>query len=119
MICIKNIYVEHIYLACGRTDMRKSINGLAAIVQQNFRLDPYSNDIFLFCGRKADRIKALLWDGNGFLLMYKRLDEGRFQWPRTKQDVQKISEQQLRWLMDGLDIEQPKALKNTSRKLVI
>lgn len=119
MICIKNIYVKHIYLACGRTDMRKSINGLAAIVQQNFRLDPYSNDIFLFCGRKADRIKALLWDGNGFLLMYKRLDEGRFQWPRTKQDVQKISEQQLRWLMDGLDIEQPKALKNTSRKLAI
>jgi transposase len=66
--------LDHIYLACGQTDMRKSIDGLSAIVQEEFQLDLYSNSLFLFCGRKNDRIKALYWDGDGFLLMYKRLE---------------------------------------------
>ena len=57
-----------IYIACGYTDMRKSIDGLAAIVQQQFQLDPFARDLFLFCGRKRDRIKALLWEGDGFVL---------------------------------------------------
>uniref|UniRef100_UPI000A7CD35B IS66 family insertion sequence element accessory protein TnpB n=1 Tax=Clostridium sp. NkU-1 TaxID=1095009 RepID=UPI000A7CD35B len=61
---------EHIYLACGYMDMRKSIDGLSAIVQQNFRLDPFSNSLFLFCGRKCNRIKALFWEGDGFVLLY-------------------------------------------------
>ena len=60
------------------TDMRKSVDGLAAIVQQNFQLDPFSNNLFIFCGRRHDRLKALLWRGDGFLLLYKRLDNGRF-----------------------------------------
>lgn len=115
MITIRNIAVEHIYLACGKTDMRKSINGLSAIIQHNFKLNPYRKDIFIFCGGKADRIKALLWDGNGFLLLYKRLDNGRFKWPRTQKEVMNISEQQLRWLLEGLSIEQPGAIKNTHR----
>lgn len=68
---------ESIYLACGHTDMRKSIDGLAALVQQNFLLDPFSNSLFLFCGRKANRLKALYWEGDGFVLLYKRLKSGR------------------------------------------
>ena len=66
---------EKIYLACGYTDMRKAINGLAAIVQQNFKLDPFSNSLFLFCGRNCSRLKALYWEGDGFVLLYKRLEK--------------------------------------------
>lgn len=65
--------VEHIYLACGYTDLRRGIDGLAQIVQQQFSLDPFSNSLFLFCGRRRDRIKALLWEGDGFVLLYKRM----------------------------------------------
>ena len=75
---VKNITTEHVFLACGHTDMRKSIDGLAAIVQQNFKLNPFSQNIFMFCGRRKDRIKALFWDGDGFSLLYKRLDNGKF-----------------------------------------
>lgn len=75
---VKNITAEHVFLACGHTDMRKSIDGLAAIVQQNFKLNPFSQDIFMFCGRRKDRIKAIFWDGDGFSLLYKRLDNGKF-----------------------------------------
>lgn len=58
---------ERIYIACGYTDMRKSIDGLAAIVQQNFQLNPFQNNLFLFCGRRRDRLKALYWEGDGWI----------------------------------------------------
>lgn len=116
---VLNITVDHVFLACGFTDMRKSIDGLAAIVQQNFRLDPFSNDLFIFCGRRHDRLKALLWRGDGFLLLYKRLDNGRFRWPQKHDEVISITEQQLRWLLEGLDICQPKAVKHTFPKYAI
>ena len=99
---VKNIAAKHVFLACGHTDMRKSIDGLAAIVQQNFKLDPFSKDVFMFCGRRKDRIKALFWDGDGFSLLYKRLDNGKFCWPKSPNEVISISEQKLRWQMEGL-----------------
>jgi len=102
---------EKIYIACGYTDMRRSIDGLSAMVYQQFRLDPFSNSLFLFCGRRCDRIKGLYWEGDGFVLLYKRLERGRFQWPRRESEAREISPQQLRWLTEGLKIEQPKALK--------
>ena len=116
---VKNITAEHVFLACGHTDMRKSIDGLAAIVQQNFKLDPFSKDVFMFCGRRKDRIKALFWDGDGFSLLYKRLDNGKFCWPKSQYDVINISEQQLRWLMEGLEICQPKSIKMSRPKSII
>ncbi len=64
---------DKVYIACGYTDLRRGIDGLAALVQQEFPLDPFTNTLFLFCGRRRDRIKALYWEGNGFLLLYKRL----------------------------------------------
>ena len=67
--------------------MRKSIDGLAAIVKEQFHLNPFSSSLFLFCGKRRDRIKVLLWEGDGFLLLYKRLENGNFQWPRTEQEV--------------------------------
>jgi len=105
---------EHVYLACGYTDMRKSIDGLAATIKQSFRLDPFSNSLFLFCGRRRDRLKALLWEGDGFVLLYKRLEKGSFQWPRAENEASQITQQQFRWLMEGLSIEQPKAHKSVS-----
>ena len=97
---------ENIYIACGYTDMRKSIDGLATVVQEQFHLDPFSKSLFLFCGKRRDRIKVLLWGGDGFVLLYKRLGNGSFKWPRRESDVKPISWQQFRWLMEGLEIEQ-------------
>lgn len=75
---------QQIYIACGYTDMRKSIDGLSAIVQQNFELNPFQKSLFLFCGKRCDRFKALYWEEDGFILLYKRLENGRFQWPQMK-----------------------------------
>ena len=97
------------YLACGYTDLRRGIDGLATIVVQQFQLDPCTDTLFLFCGRRTDRIKALYWEGDGFLLLYKRLEKGRFQWPRNENEALSITPQQYRWLMEGLSIRQPKA----------
>ena len=108
---------DRIYIACGYTDLRRGIDGLAGIVQQQFRLDPFSNSLFLFCGRRRDRIKALYWEGNGFILLYKRLEAGVFQWPRSEAEARELTPQQYRWLMEGLQIDQPKAhraIKNLS-----
>lgn len=101
----------HVYIACGYTDMRKSIDGLATLVQQQFQMDPFQPSLFMFCGRRCDRIKALLWEGDGFLLLYKRLENGKFQWPRNEEELRPISWQQFRWLMEGLKIEQKKLIK--------
>ena len=100
---------DKVYIALGYTDLRRGIDGLAAIVQERFELDPFTNTLFLFCGRRKDRIKGLLWEGNGFLLLYKRLEAGSFQWPRTGEEARQLTPQQYRWLMEGLSIEQPKA----------
>lgn len=100
-----------VYLVTGYTDLRRSIDGLAMIVQAQLRLDPFSKALFLFCGRRCDRIKGLLWEGDGFLLLYKRLDNGRFQWPRNETEALLLSIQQKRWLLEGLKIQQPKAIR--------
>lgn len=94
-----------IYLACGRTDLRKGIDGLATIVKENFHLDPFQTDVlFLFCGTRRDRFKGLVWEGDGFLLLYKRLEAGSFKWPRSTADMAEISEEQLRKLLNGLTV---------------
>jgi transposase len=103
-------HADHIYVACGYTDMRKSIDGLVLTVKQVFELDPFSNSLFLFCGRRCDRIKALYWESDGFVLLYKRLERGSFQWPRSNAEAKLITTQQFRWLMEGLSIQQKKAL---------
>ena len=108
---LNNISAECVYIACGYTDMRRSIDGLATTVKQVFQLDPFSQSLYLFCGKRNDRVKALYWEGDGFILLYKRLERGRFQWPRNNKEARRITRQQLRWLLEGLNIEQPKALK--------
>ena len=96
---------KKVYLATGFTDLRRGIDGLANIIRFQFKLDPYDkNTLFLFCGRRNDRIKALLWEGDGFLLMYKRLDNGAFRWPRSTDEAMSITEDQYRMLMQGFEI---------------
>lgn len=102
---------KNIYIACRFTDMRKSIDGLAAVVQEQFHLDPFSASLFLFCGKRRDRMKVLLWEGDGFVLLYKRLENGNFKWPRKESEVKPISWQEFRWLMEGLELEQKHAIK--------
>ena len=89
----------------GFTDLRRGINGLSNIFRLYFKLYNYDkNTLFLFCGRKCDRIKALLWEGDGFLLMYKRLDNGAFRWPRSADEAMAITEEQYHMLMQCLEI---------------
>ena len=102
---------KKVYIVTGYTDLRRSIDGLAMIVQGQLRLDPFSSALFLFCGSRCDRIKGLLWEGDGFLLHYKRLDNGTIQWPRKETEARLLTPQQTRWLLEGLTIEQPKAIR--------
>lgn len=103
-----------VYIICGYTDLRRGIDGLAALVQQEYCLDPFSNKLFLFCGRRRDRIKALHWENNGFVLQYKRLEDGVFQWPRKESEARLLTPQQYRWLMEGLSVNQPRAHKQVN-----
>ena len=95
-----------IYLVCGKTDLRKGMDGLVALVTEAFSLDAYDNAIFLFCGTRSDRFKALYWDK----LYYKRIENGRFQWPRNHSEVKKINAHQLCRLLDGFSVEEKKTI---------
>ena len=102
---LSNFRFENIYIACGYTDLRYGIDGLAATVKEKFRLNPFSPEtIFLFCGRRNDRIKALVWEGDGFLLLYKRLEAGSFKWTR-KEDLRELTYEQFSRLMQGFTID--------------
>jgi transposase len=101
---------KRVYLAQGITDMRKSIDGLAALVRHQFNLDPFADSWFVFCNRRRDKLKILHWEHNGFWLYYRRLEKGQFQWPRAiKNEPLVISRRQLQWLLDGLTLEQHQA----------
>ena len=96
---------KKIFVALGFTDLRKGIDGLSAIVNYRFGQDPYEpGTLFLFCGRKNDRVKGLLREPSGFLLLTMRLDEKRFRWPGTKDDLMEITPQQFICLVQGLEI---------------
>ncbi|EGD45767.1 LOW QUALITY PROTEIN: IS66 Orf2 family protein [Ruminiclostridium papyrosolvens DSM 2782] len=107
---------KRIFIACGYTDLRRGIDGLAATIKNDFHMDPYEQgNIFLFCGRRTDRMKALVYEGD---VAYKRLANGRFQWPRNEVEVKAITTQQYRWLMDGLAIEQKKTIKKVTPSMI-
>lgn len=108
--------VDQIYIVCGYTDMRKSIDGLVAIIQDQLKMDPDGNALFLFCGRRSDRIKVILKEPDGYVLIYKRLTAayGRYRWPRNVSEVRNLTWKEFDWLMSGLDIDQPKAIRNSA-----
>lgn len=95
-----------IYIVCGYTDLRYGMDSLAAIIEQKYKLSLFvPNTLFLFCGRSASKIKGLLWEGDGFLLLYKRVESGHFSWPRSSDEVRAMSAEQYRWLMQGFSID--------------
>ena len=103
--------VKKIYLITGYTDLRKSIEGLMALIKDVYDLDPYANAAFFFCGRRADRIKILHAEPDGMTLLYHRLDAGRYRWPRNRNEVRNLTWREFDWLLSGIDIEQPKAIR--------
>ena len=96
-----------IWLVAGATDMRRGFNGLSAQVQTTLAADPFSGHLFVFRGRRGDRIKILWWDGDGLCLYYKRLESGRFVWPQAKDGAVHLSSAQLSMLLEGIDWRRP------------
>lgn len=94
-----------VYLHREAVDFRKSINGLAALVEQSMGRDPFARAVYAFRNRRCDRIKLLLYDRTGFWLLMKRLEQDRFVWPRCAQGALELTAEQLHWLLDGIDIE--------------
>ena len=111
--------ITGVYLACGPTDLRKSIDGLAVLVKEVFQLDPFSPCLFVFCNRKRDKLKILQWDHNGFWLHYRRLEKGSFKWPMDKTNTTKIGRRELRWLLDGLSLEQKQAHPEVTARIIL
>lgn len=94
-----------IYIVCGYTDLRYGIDSLAAIIEQKYKMELFvPNTLFLFCGHSASKIKGLLWEGDGYLMLYKRVECGRFSWPRNSNELTKLTPEQFRWLMMGFAI---------------
>jgi transposase len=106
MIAPENVQV---YVVLGNVDMRKSIDGLSMLVSQQLSLDAFGGHMFAFTNRKRNVVKVLFYDRNGFVLWQKRLERERFRWPESREDVLKIGHRELRWLLDGLDIDQKQA----------
>lgn len=92
-----------VYLYAEPVDMRKAIDGLSALVEQEMALSPSMDALFVFCNRGRDKIKLLCWERNGFIVWYKRLEKQRFRWPKVGETLS-LSGQELNWLLDGFDI---------------
>ena len=106
-ITIMNMFVNvpEIYLCSQFVDFRKSINGLAAIVEVELELSVLSGAVFVFCNKGRDKLKLLYWDHTGFALWYKRLDKDIFKWPKKRNaQTMMLTEQQLHWLLSGYDV---------------
>jgi transposase len=97
----------HIWLAAGVTDMRKGFDGLAALVQTQLDDDPFAGHVFVFRGRRGDRVKLLWWSGDGLCLFAKRLERGRFVWPQAASGTVSLSTAQLSMLLEGIDWRRP------------
>lgn len=97
--------IERVYLYRKPIDMRKQRTGLAALVQEVMKVDPFCGSLFVFTGRRRDRIKILWWSRNGFILWYKVIEgPERFPWPRLEEDVVSLTPEQLGWLLEGYDV---------------
>lgn len=93
-----------VYIAIGSTDMRKSINGLSALVEDHLELNLFSGNLFVFCNKRRDLVKILYWQSNGFCVWLKRLEKDLFRWPESEEDMLEVSEVALEWLLHGLDL---------------
>jgi transposase len=90
-------------LATKPVDFRKGMDGLAALVKEELKADPFSGVIWVFRAKRADRLKLVFWDGSGLVLVSKRLDDGKFRWPRIEDGVVRLTPAQFTTLVEGLD----------------
>lgn len=106
MFTENGITFSKVIVAIGRSDLRRGIDGLSAMIRLKYALDPLEKDtLFLFCGTRSDRIKGILWIGDRFVMIYIRLADGRFQWPRTEEEARILSGEEFLRLMDGFTID--------------
>lgn len=117
MLTENGLTFKKIILAVGHSDMRHGIDGLCAMVRLKYNLDPLEKDtLFLFCGTSSDRIKGILWTGDRFVMLYIRLADGHFQWPRTEREARTLKGDEFMRLMDGFTIDpsigKPRKLSN-------
>jgi transposase len=105
----------NVWLAAGKTDMRKGFDGLAAVAQTVLCGDPLSGHVFVFRGRMGDRVKVLWWDGQGLCLFYKRIEKGSFVWPSAKDGKVSIAPAQLSSLLEGMDWRMTRAAPNIAQ----
>lgn len=96
-----------IWLAAGVTDMRRGMDGLAAVVQEKLTADPFGGHVFVFRGKRGDLVKLLWWDGDGLCLFAKRLERGRFIWPHATEGMLHLTGAQLSMLLEGIDWRRP------------
>lgn len=92
-----------VLVATKPIDFRKGMDGLAALVKEHLRADPFSGTVFVFRAKRADRIKLIVWDGTGLCLFAKRLEEGTFRWPKIEDGIMRLTPAQLSALIEGLD----------------
>lgn len=92
-----------VLIATRPVDFRKGMDGLAALVKEHLRADPYSGTIFVFRAKRADRVKLIVWDGTGLCLFAKRLEQGAFRWPKIEDGTMRLTSAQLAALIEGLD----------------
>lgn len=112
--------VKMVYIATGATDLRKGVNGLSILVQEEFELDPFSPSIFVFCNKNKDKLKALHWDHSGFWLYAYHLQRGKFKWPNDGElNTLKTNLKELKWLIDGYEIRREKRHPEVKQRLVI
>jgi len=116
---LTGLSIQRVYLACGATDLRKSIDSLAVLVKEGFKLDPFSSALFVFCNRRRDKLKILHWEHKGFWLYYRRLEKGTFRWPNNNQEMITITARQLRWLLDGLPLELKQAHPEVKERVLL
>ena len=109
--------LARVWLVCGVTDMRKGFDGLAALIQLQLAEDPFSGQLFVFRGRRGDRVKILWWDGDGLCLYAKRLESGRFVWPRAMDGSVHLTAAQLSMLLEGIDWRRP--LRTEAPQLIV
>ena len=95
--------INTVYLSCGITDLRKSIDGLVMIVETQLKLDPFEKALFVFCNKQMNRVKLLHFD-EGFWLYYYRLENNRLKWPMTKEEAMKVDKEELSWLLKGYEV---------------
>ena len=116
----KGLSFSKIIILIGKCDLRKGIDGLCGLIKAQYGQNPLEKGtLFLFCGTKKDRIKGVLWAGDRYILLYIRLAEGSFRWPRTQEEARRLSGEEFMRLMDGFDIDSSVGKKHVPQPIEI